>query len=98
MIDPSDFTLKGALEDAAKLVAPAKNLASPADDKPVNLPSVVLLIAVGPMFQSAILPVDAVSCPSISAPLAINIPSEFTAKLEPNLTKYGLDSEGVKSI
>ena len=64
----------------------------------MNFAFVALLIVFEPIFQSAILPVDAVNCPSIKAPLAINCPEEDTAKSDPNLTKKGLSVDGVKSI
>ena len=90
--------MNGALPLLVREVAPAKNLVSPAEERPVNLLSVALLIVFEPIFQSAILPVDAVNCPSINAPLAIKTPDEDTAKFWPNLTKKGLSVEGVKSI
>ena len=42
VISPVDFTLNGALPLASNVVAPAKNLVSPIDDKPDTLLSVVL--------------------------------------------------------
>ena len=82
---PVSFTLKTPLPLVFRADAPAKNLVSPIDDIPTNLPLEALLIASRPMFQLAIKPVEAVNWPSITAPLAINIPLEETAKLFPNL-------------
>jgi hypothetical protein len=65
---------------------PAKNLVSPAEDNPVYVPPVNLLIVFDVIVPLAINPSDAVNCPSIFAPLANKIPSSLIAKFEPNLT------------
>ena len=98
VISPVDFTLNGALPLAFRDAAPPKNLVSPIDDKPVNFPPVDLCIESDPIIQFAINPALAVNTPSITAPLAINVPLDDTAKFEPNLTKNGFVFSGVKSM